>query len=125
MRDDVTCPPLGKQAVNLASTIWGAGRGLVATGELLVDAEERQERSKTCAADTCGLFDPEYTRCCHESCGCFLNAKVHLAAAYCPLLMWPGDVFKMAIIAEDLDLNAEEEVVDDEQEKDDPDEPES
>lgn len=79
-------PSLLKMALNLLETVEDVAR---AKGELLISREEQQERFKICL-ECEELWLPEEgkggARCCE--CGCFIQLKVPIKAADCPLKKW-------------------------------------
>lgn len=80
-------PGLLKMALNLLETVREVAK---AEGKLLISREEQQERFNICL-ECDELWLPEEgkggARCCE--CGCFIQFKVPIRAADCPLKKWP------------------------------------
>lgn len=75
-------PSLSKQAKNfVGSMIDYAKDGFKNSSE-----EEVIRRISIC--ESCELFRHNDRRCSHESCGCFMDVKVKLKSASCPLGLW-------------------------------------
>ena len=85
-------PSVLQMAKNLAASGVEVVAQKLDDGDIRVEEEEFLDRLEICT--DCDLLDPDQVRCTHESCGCFLMVKGHLAAVTCPLYMWPGDTQK-------------------------------
>jgi len=75
-----------QMAINLLETVREVAK---AEGKLLVSKEEQQERFRICL-ECDKLWLPEESkggaRCCE--CGCFIQLKIPVRAADCPLKKW-------------------------------------
>ncbi|HEY9671855.1 MAG TPA: DUF6171 family protein [Waterburya sp.] len=80
-------PNVLQMAINLLETVREVAK---AEGKLLVSQEEQQERLKICL-ECDQLWLPEEgkggAKCCE--CGCFIQLKIPVKAADCPLKKWP------------------------------------
>ena len=85
-------PSVIKMAQNLARSVKEAVVHAFEEGDVQVDEDEFLDRLESCVE--CDLFEASEVRCSHESCGCYLKVKAHLASATCPLFMWPYDLEK-------------------------------
>jgi hypothetical protein len=70
-------PPLQQQAANLARSLWD----WAVSGFGMADEDEVARRRSICAA--CPEWVPADRRC--RICGCFMEAKIRLKMAHCPL----------------------------------------
>ena len=76
-------PPALTQVRNFAKDIWKSATRLGKNLPVLVPAEVADERITICRA--CEHLTSE-NRC--TQCGCFMSAKVNLAASQCPMSKW-------------------------------------
>jgi hypothetical protein len=83
--EDITKYPTAFQmSRNLFKEAWKSAKGVINTGQLLTSAENASERLSIC--DTCEFFNKKDIRC--TQCGCFMEQKVHLKTASCPVKKW-------------------------------------
>lgn len=76
-------PTKFKMARNIAKEMWKTAKRASQALPVLVDADTAKERLDLCM--DCEHLTDE-TRC--TECGCFMNAKVNLASAECPIGKW-------------------------------------
>lgn len=72
-------PSAATQAANLAGSLWA----WAVSGFSMATEAESARRISIC--ESCEFFDPGPRRCKHLGCGCFLDQKVKLKTARCPL----------------------------------------
>lgn len=83
--EDITKYPSAFQmSRNLFKEAWKSTKGVITTGQLLISAEKADERLGICS--TCEFFNKKDIRC--TQCGCFMEQKVHLKTASCPIKKW-------------------------------------
>ncbi len=75
-------PSMFQQARNFAVESWKASKRLMSGGNILVPSEIAFERYSIC--QTCPFL--ENSRC--KKCGCFMEAKTHIATSECPINKW-------------------------------------
>lgn len=79
-------PSLFQQARNLAKQAWTSGIDVAKGKPLLASAEKAAARLEICQG--CEFFKQD--RCL--KCGCFMNAKIHVESAACPINKWGADL---------------------------------
>jgi hypothetical protein len=72
-------PPAATMAGNLALSLWD----WACCGFRITPEPEQARRLAICRA--CEWFDLEPQRCRHHGCGCFVEMKIKLRSAHCPL----------------------------------------
>lgn len=82
-------PSLFQQARNLAKQAWTSGIDVAKGKPLLASAEKAAARLEICQG--CEFFKQD--RCL--KCGCFMNAKIHVESAGCPINKWGPDLQRM------------------------------
>lgn len=75
-------PSMFQQARNFAVESWKASKRLMSGGNILAPSEIAFERYSIC--QTCPFL--ENSRC--KKCGCFMEAKTHIATSECPINKW-------------------------------------
>lgn len=93
-------PSIFQEARNLAKQTWLSAKTVWEGGGLLIDAEKAKERLDMCMA--CEYYKD--SRCL--KCGCFMNAKVNLVAASCPVGKWGNpQVVTQQFSGTNIDIN--------------------
>lgn len=69
---------------NLTQSVKDALTGYIQTGNVLAESAVIDSRMDTCIG--CEAFIANQIRC--GKCGCYLNAKVRLSHAKCPINKW-------------------------------------
>lgn len=75
-------PSMFQQARNFAVESWKASKKLMSGGSILASSEIAFERYSIC--QKCPFL--ENSRC--KKCGCFMEAKTHIATSECPINKW-------------------------------------
>lgn len=78
-------PNVGRMVANVVREAANVGRSALA-GRVVAENSVQRDRHEVCRANRCGLYRATDDRC--AACGCFLRAKVWLAAARCPRGYW-------------------------------------
>jgi len=79
-----TFPPIYQQYRDLIKQAWLSANGVFNGQPFLANTEVTKTRIAICNA--CEFFKKKSKRC--TKCGCFMNQKVHLALAKCPIGKW-------------------------------------
>lgn len=73
-----------KMLFNLTETITNSLKTAVAKGVILAEEEKIKKRIKICT--NCEDLNKQDIRC--NVCGCYMNVKIRLEAAKCPIDKW-------------------------------------